>query len=244
MAKPSASAATSESDEPTVPTVPTEPRAFDEVRFFQALDAHMDRSFTTFRKEMVDLSLQEHEKTRRHVALVTSMTRALWAEVFGKDRPPPGGDGGLSFSLTEPDTSPGHLKESRPIPPMTPPSGGKISEHDATLASFHGQLIAVDGKVETVDAKVESLKSDVAMLTKLQKEQMGLRDGDDRSMIRRLADGAVWIVTNRAGRKFALTLIAALTSLITAAGTTYALATGRLPMPNNSSPALSSPHQP
>lgn len=226
MAKPSASAATSE---PAEPTVPTEPRVFDEVRFFQALDAHMDRSFTTFRKEMVDLSLQEHEKTRRHVALVTSMTRALWAEVFGKDRPPPGGDG-LSFSLTEPDTSPGHTRESRPIPPMTPPSGGKISEHDASLAAFEGRLIALDSKVET--------------LTKLQKEQMGLHDADDRPAMKRLVDGVAWLFTNRAGRKFALTLIAALTSLVTAAGTTYALATGRLPMPNTSAPALSSPQQP
>lgn len=189
-------------------------RPFDEVRFFHALDGHMDRSFSTFRREMIDLSLKEHEKTRRHVAHVTSMTRALWIEVFGKDKPPPGGGDAISFALTEPDTNPGHTRGLRPIDDL--PSG-KISEHDATLAGFQGQLIAVDAKVES--------------LVKLQKEQMGLRDADDRSVGRRIVDGFLWLTTKRAGHKFALTLVAALTSLVTALGTTYALSTGRLPLP-------------
>jgi hypothetical protein len=227
-------------DTDPLPETTSEPRvakSFDEVRFFQALDAHLDRKldthFTAFRKEMADSSLREHEKTRRHVAYVTTMTKALWSEVFGKEPPGGPGDEGLSFALTEPDTHPGYTKGSRPILPTTAPSG-KISEHDATLAGLQGQVIAVDGKMET-------LVEQVAALTKLQKEQMGLHEGDERSIVRKIADGTVWLFTNRAGRKFALTLIAALTSLITALGTTYALATGRLPLPSATTPALTQP---
>src|SRR5262245_23140191 len=141
----------SPSPTPTAPTDPAIPAAapaqpgatqgIDEVRFFNALDAHMTRSFAEFRKDMVNASVQEHEKTRRHVAQLTSMTKTLWTEVFAKATPPPGGDD-LSFSLTEPDTNPGHTKDSKPIPAA--PSG-KISAHDATLDGLQGQVIAVDG---------------------------------------------------------------------------------------------------
>lgn len=234
---------TQEDADETPETETTAPQApFDEVRFFHALDGHLDRKldthFAAFRKEMADSSLREHEKTRRHVAHVTKMTTQLWSEVFGRDKPPPGGPGddGLNFALTEPDTDPGHTKGSRPILPTTAPSG-KISEHDATLAGLQGQVIAVDGKVET-------LVEQVSALTKLQKEQMGLHEGDERSIVRRIVDGTVWLFTNRAGRKFALTLIAALTSLVTALGTTYALATGRLPLPSANTPSIVQPAPP
>lgn len=205
---------------------------FDDSRFFVALQAHIDRSFEEFKRELredrradTNRSVSEHEMTRKHVARLTTKVETMWDHIYGKTPPPIGGE--LAFSLTEPPTAP----KSKSGPKTIPQS---ISEHDATIAGMQGQLIALDSKVGAVEAKVDEL-------TKLQKEQMGMHDDDDRRMLRKLTDGFLWLFTERQGRKFALTLIAALTSLTTACGTIYALSTGRLPMPNAPVPQQISP---
>jgi len=207
--------------------------AFDEGRFFLELQSHMDRSFSSFKREIhddirstmarhADASFKEHEKTRRHVAAMTTKVDKMWHKVYGEGPPsggPPSED--ISFALTEPSASP-----QKTIPQQ-------ISEHDATLAGVQGQIIALDSNTNKA---LEAINVKVDALTDLQKKQMGMRDTDDRGAVRKLMDGVVWILTDRAGRKFALTLIAALSGLATSCGTFYALSTGRLPLPTQMSP--------
>lgn len=209
--------------------------AFDDSRFFVALQAHIDRSFDEFKRELredrrqdTNRSVSEHEKTRKHVAELTTKVETMWKHLYGPT--PPSTDGELAFSLTEPATKPDSRSSALVNTDASPKTGPKtipesISEHDSTIAGIQGQIIAVDAKIGRVDAKVDAL-------TELQKKQMGMRDDDDRRAFRKLLDGFLWLFTERAGRKFALTLIAAISGLATSCGTIYALNTGRLPMPN------------
>jgi hypothetical protein len=109
----------------------------------------------------------------------------------------------------------------------------QISEHDLTLQGIEGRLIAVSAATNKVDQRVGGVEVQVGTLLELQKEQMGKRDPDDgRRLLRRMVDGIAWMIRERDGQRFALSLIAAFTGFVTAIGTTYALVTGRLPLPH------------
>ena len=188
-------------------------------------------------KEGTDRTLAAHEGTRRHVVRLTKMVGEVWKEVYGSKPPPPppGKDAELSFALSDEDDT--RTTKTGEEEPEKPRMFEQVSEHDSTLEGLHAQIIVTDGRT----AKVEET---VGELLKLQKEQMGKKNPDDeRGVLRRLVDGMLWGIKEREGQKFLLTMVASITGLITALGTTYALMTGRLPMPNSvpNPPAL---HQP
>ena len=181
-------------------------------------------------------SIDAHEATRKHVAKLTSMTKHMWRKVFGSEPPPADTEEeAFTFSHEEHPTGggigqlhkiaplDGHGRKAAPLGQQVEKHGESLSQHDASIAGLQGQVIALSSKTNE--------------LLSLQKEQMGKRpEGDTRSFAQRVLDGIQWVFSNRAGQKYLLTLIAALSGMITAAGTTYALATGRLPYPGQSSP--------
>lgn len=180
--------------------------------------------------ENADRSLQAHESTRRHVARLATMVKKMWTKVYGSDPPPPAGDDeDLSFSMTEPTTKPG-AKTNASLQTAAVKLERHVSEHDATLDGMSGRLI-------TLSSNQNQLAEQVKLLIGLQKEQMGRRDEDERPLLQRLFDGLGWIARERDGRRFALTLIAAVSGLVTAFGTSYAIMTGRLPSPTSPVPA-------
>jgi hypothetical protein len=183
-------------------------------------------------KEAADRSLHEHETTRKHVARLTVMVTSMWRRVYGSEPPPPGVSG-LSFAMSETGTAPSSRTtpedQARPATTTTteadaktgePSIVQKVSDHDLTLAGLTGQVIAVDSKANELREKVDTLLS-------LQREQMGKHDADGRTALQRVADGFVWLAQERDGRKFALTLIAAIAGLIAACrGTTPTIVYG------------------
>ena len=178
-------------------------------------------------REHADRNMSAHAGTRRQVVHLTKMTSTLWRDVRGDEPPPP--------PAHDPDDTDIAFAEAARQPYKAAPSSRtataavhtgaeerlhkqKLSDHDLELAAKEGRILA--------------LESQVTELLKLQKEQMGKKDPDDeRGVLTRLADGIAWTIREREGQKFLATLIAGATGLITALGTTYALMTGRLPMP-------------
>lgn len=213
-------------------------------RFKVDLDEHearMERRMKDMKKEIQSSSLQSHEATRKQVQSINLKVDELWRTVKGSDPPPPEKGSGIAPQATapRPASNPG---ERRPTS-----IADQVTEHEGDIATIQGSVLRVDGRVESVDDKVDALASVVNELKDLQVKQMhsqGIKtEEESRSFWKRLGDGVIWAFKEPEGRKFALTMMAAITSLVTAAGTTYALITGRLPMPNadRPPPAL---HQP
>jgi hypothetical protein len=88
----------------------------------------------------------------------------------------------------------------------------QVSSHDLDIAGLRSDMIVVEKRLSTIQ------------------KAMGIKSDDERSTI---GEFFKWIMKSREGQKFVLAGFAALTSLITALGTVYALATGRLPMPDS-----------
>jgi hypothetical protein len=85
-------------------------------------------------------------------------------------------------------------------------------DYDLDIAGLRSDMIVVEKRLSTIQ------------------KAMGIKSDDERSTI---GEFFKWIMKSREGQKFVLAGFAALTSLITALGTVYALATGRLPMPDS-----------
>lgn len=180
--------------------------------------------------ENADTSLASHEATRKQVSALGRMVTHLWKQVKGSDPPPPADDDG------------------NPLPnPAGKPLDEQLTDHDLTIAALQGQVINVDSKVNVVKeematkAHVDAIKSDltnaigqVAEQNDRQLKALGVRPPADpeRNAIGKLVDLLVWAFKEPEGRKQAILTLGAITSLITAVGTTYALITGRLPLPN------------
>lgn len=181
-------------------------------------------------KEHADQNFRSHESTRRQVVHMTRMTATLWKDVRGSDPPPlppaPGDDTSFSEAAKEIWPQPPGARPARPLDDLTEDVAtvvDKTSSHDNDIAGVQGRLLTVEAQTGEV--------------LKLVKEQMGKKDGPEtRSLLTRLVDGLLWSFREREGQRYTLTLIAGITGLITALGTTYAIATGRLPMPTSPPP--------
>jgi hypothetical protein len=192
-------------------------------------------------RQNADQSLDAHEQTRKHVdrlavnvVLNMEMTRTLWTHSFG-DRPPPKPpESGQSLALLEHPSARiprpserGVVKTSRASDPAV---DAAIAEHKRQITDHDGLIYSLKGEIIAVDAQVKEILN-------LQKRQMGIRETkDERVLLRRLADALL----SRQNQKFVLLMVGAITGLVTACGTTYALVTGRLPLPSShfSSPAI------
>lgn len=174
-------------------------------------------------------SLEHHQAHAQRLDTLTRNVSALWRKVNGSDPPPPNVN-----------------------PSMAPPGKGlddKLSSHDLDIAGIHGNLIAVDSKVGEVKTEVGEVKSEVGEV----KSELGAVRGELES-VRQINQkqsekmgigktGSEWLFSPE-GLKSVGTLVAALTGLVTAIGTFYALMTGRLPTPVSplpSPPAMVAP---
>jgi hypothetical protein len=203
-------------------------------------------------KELGDRSLQEHEATRGMVTELTAKvehTQAvvghLWKKVEGSDPPPPPNGKGNSLSL--PPLATREIGVSKPTKKAI---RDQITDHDMDLQGMHGQLIAANSQITEIKDGLNIFRTQV--VTKddfsyalkaldVQTRAMGIsptKQGkvDGRSVGQRFTDFIAWMVREREGQKFVLSAFAALTGLITAIGTTYAIVTGRLPLPNQTAP--------
>lgn len=178
-------------------------------------------------KQTQDISIKSHEETRRQVATLSIRVDELWSTVKGSDPPPPIG---------------GIPRRKDPSIPDLKPLDEQLSEHEAEIVTHAGRLLNIDGRLSQLVEDVASVKgaqenqgADIATVKELQIKQthhMGIKtEADERGTLSRLVDGIIWMFKEPEGRKFSLAVFAAITSLVTAVGTTYALVSGRLPSP-------------
>jgi hypothetical protein len=172
--------------------------------------------------ENTNIMLREHEATRQQVVENSNKIRILsdgqkqsrvqleelWKTVNGS-MPPPGAPGSQS-SGSNGDA----------------PIQKKLSLHDGELDTLEGRLISVDGRVGQVMEEVKAVKAQNAR----QLEVMG--EGREKGLMALLT----WMFKEREGQKFMASVFAGLTGLVTAIGTTYAILTGRLPLPYSPPP--------
>lgn len=187
-------------------------------------------------KESTEVYVRAQEANGRQMTHLTRVVSSLWRDTHGSEPPPPPPHDDAAMSFVEAANPSSDIAGSHSttkdlvageLAGRLDPQVQKISEHDASIAGVQGQLITVSATAN------QALKNSEELLA-LQKEQMGKKEpGDERGVFTRLVDGLVWVVKEREGQKFALMLLAGITSLVTALGTTYALMTGRLPMPTS-----------
>jgi hypothetical protein len=169
--------------------------------FSGELKAHVDEQVKGSKQDLTNLILSKHEETRSHLARHEELVGHLWQRVNGSNPPPPG----------EPPSAP----SSPPLDDMATGAFAKASSHDLDIFAMRRE--------------VQELKTALSSVLEINKEQSkALGVGVD---VKRSAEFLDWIMTTKAGQRWVLTVFAALTSLITAVGTTYALITGRLPLP-------------
>lgn len=198
-------------------------------------------------KRNADQSVSAHEATRRTLASFQVSLNHLWRRVEGSDPPPPLAGSGLEGLDVDEKTAKAVERAEAALPAV--PEGAKdidelgrqVTGHNTTIEALSGRMSSLEDEVKTVKEHVtESLD-----LQRRQTEAMGIKtEADTRSVLTRLVDGLAWMVKEREGQKFALSMFAAATGLVTAVGTTYAILTGRLPLPTAQVPAVQQPYAP
>lgn len=179
----------------------------------------MDADLKKFLEERFDTVMEAHQKTREEVQMVKETQdilvvgqrenrqsiRALWNAVGLSEPPPPGAKAPVNVNL---------LKKDEEIL-------DKVTSSDLDMEALKGTVIAVDSKVGELTKVIQEVKDQNSrQLQALGTEQKGFL-----ALIQ-------WMIKEKDGQKFFFSAFAAVTGLVTALGTTYALMTGRLPMPN------------
>jgi hypothetical protein len=200
----------------------------------------------TLVKQQADRTIVAQEGTRRQVVHLTKMTYSLWRNVRGSDPPPPppaaneAEDISFAEAAKDPLRQTGSNRAIKPLDDLTEElekNAALVSTHDGDIAAVQGRLLVVETQNKMVIRQNEEVIGQNAELLKLQKEQMGKKDPKDvRGALTRLVDGVIWAFKEREGQKFTMIVLGGATSLITAIGTTYALISGRLPMPTHPPP--------
>jgi len=137
--------------------------------------------------------------------------KSLWRKVHGSDPPPANINGSVSV-----------IPSSPPLDEQVEAAYEKASE-TLQMASSH-------------DLDIHGIKSQLVVLQQGQEKLQGMnskqneRQGVD-------AEGISYLFKTRDGRKFVLSLIAAVTGLLTAGGTIYAVATGKMILAPEAKPA-------
>lgn len=183
----------------------------------QPITKKMGEEFHRFEEHLQSqarIQLENHEATRREFQNVKAQMKQLWTSVKGSEPPPPPG------------------ARIEPLDSQIEQSQEKLSQHDLEIDSVKAGVIVVE-------KKVEDLRGDMTRLLALQEKQtsaMGLHAEKPKSLGESFTHFVSWVVTEKEGQKFILTVFTALTTLVGALGTLYALATGRLPTPTSPKP--------
>jgi hypothetical protein len=182
------------------------------------------QEFDSFRAHLTHQShvnAEEHRLINKQLNGVVETVDTLWRQVNGSDPPPPKGAPHLNGAVV-----------IEPLDERVDQTRGKVSEHELTIASHQGRLIAMDSEIkETKDMLMKVLH-----LQERQTQAMGIQEREKKTILTELGRTIYWMVREKEGQKFAASMLAAITGLVTACGTTYALLTGRLPMPTSPAP--------
>lgn len=189
-----------------------------------------------------DISIRNHEETRkrldsfgRDLHSVDSKVDVLWKKVHGPNVPPPRSSGEYRFHLAKGD-------DSKPLQET-------VSNHDLSIQSLQAEVKVLTQQVKTSEAaSVEareaatSAKGGVAEVRQIAEQVLAMNKEQSESLgigvsLARIGEFLHWLKTKQ-GQRYAATMFAAATSLVTALGTTYALMTNRLPAPTDPVPVI------
>lgn len=205
-----------------------------------------------------DISIRNHEETRKRLDAfgkdlhsVDNKVDVLWRKVHGPNVPPPKSSGEYRLHLD---------KESASAPK---PLAQSVSDHDLSIQSLQAEVKTLTEQVKTSETaaqeareaaklakeeaegakkaateaksgmtEVKGIAQEVLAMNKEQSQNLGIGVS-----LARIGEFFVWLKTKQ-GQRYAATMFAAATSLITAMGTTYALVTKRLPAPTDPVPTV------
>ena len=201
----------------------------------QELKAYLDDMNKGFREEVKglhnvikennDRSMASHENTRKTTAYLAKAVGQLWEMATGKPLPPPppgsglqGLEADLGIAIAHPTKEEAAVIAARKKTPSLHDLGEQFEGTKGEVDELKGGLLRVSSQVEE--------------LTKLQKQQMGIKEGEDtRSVLAKLVDGMIWSIKEHEGRKFSLQAMGALSGIILALASLYSVVTGKLPLP-------------
>lgn len=188
-----------------------------------------------------DISIKNHEETRKEIHGIrgevhglTNTVNILWRKVNGPNIPPPKTSG----EYRQVDQS---IVEEKPL-------AQSVSDHNLDLQSLRAQMIGLDKKVDEIGGKVQENTKSVDEAKDVAKQVLAMNEKQNASLgidvsIRRIGEFLLWLKTKE-GQRYAATLFAAVTSLVTALGTTYAIMTKRLPLPSDAAPTVQTVYVP
>jgi len=179
----------------------------------------------------IDQRITEAQQlTHTQIKRLEGKVNTLWHRVEGSLPPDMMPSGSSLIPIIVPPSEP-RLPIPRPDP--VKPKGGltkQVTDHSMELAAVNANLNVLTDQVGAL-----------TKLTKVQTTAMGISptkagETDERSAGQKFGDFLTWLMREREGQKFALAALAAITGLVTAIGTSYAIITGRLPMPTSPAP--------
>ncbi len=177
-----------------------------------------------------DISVRNHEETRRGLITlrnelheVKGTVHILWRKVNGPNAPPPQSSG--EYRLVSE-----RLEKEKPLTQS-------VSDHNLDLESLKAQVMVLDKKSDELASRVEQTGGEVREARGIALQVLEMNKEQSASLgigvsIQKIGDFLAWLKTKQ-GQRYAATLFAAATSLITALGTSYALFTNRLPAPTD-----------
>lgn len=193
-----------------------EQKAFFEKHFNAIMAAHQET------KQEVHLLKEAQEKMLVGQRANRVSIQELWKAVGVSKPPPPGSGPSEGLNLLQKDRELSH----------------QVTNSNLDLEALKGTVIVVDSKVGSLKESVDELASTVKEVKDQNSRQLQALGTEQKG----LAALIQWMVKEKDGQKFFFSAFAAMTGLVTAIGTTYALLTGRLPMPNTPVPqAIAAP---
>lgn len=188
-----------------------------------------------------DISLKNHEETRREILGIRTNVESLQGSVSGLH-----GTVGVLWrkvngpNVPLPKTS-GEYRQIDASVAKEKPLAQTVSDHNLDLQALNAQVRVLDTKVDEAKKAADDAKdaakhgSNIAEKVLAMNEQQNVSLGIGIS-VRRIGEFFVWAKTKE-GQRYIATILGAATSLVTAMGTTYAILTHRLPSPVSPPPA-------
>jgi hypothetical protein len=193
-----------------------------------ALSRKIDDEFGAVKDRIAqnaDDSLKHHEQTRKDVAQIRGHVIALWRKVNGSDPPSPAQKLDEEGRVVE-ETPFGHRKKKEETLAVTVPLDELAEAGFAKASALDLEVAALRAETMTGFVKLDTQIKGVMSLNKVQSDYAGIGK-----------KGRAYLFS-REGIKATATLIAAVTGLVAALGTCYAIARPSPPT------LLEAPHAP
>lgn len=191
-----------------------------------------------------DISIRNHEETRkrldsfgRDLHSVDNKVDVLWQKVHGPNVPPPKSSG--EYRL--------HLDKERES--SKKPIAESVTDHDLRIQGLQADMKVLTEQVKEAKEASDKAKSEatqakdgVSEVKGIAEEVLAMNREQSQNLgigvtFARIGEFVQWLKTKQ-GQRYAATMFAAATSLVTALGTTYAIITKRLPSPTDPVPTV------